>query len=448
MSFRKRLALATAAAVAVAVLLAAAISYVAVRANLYGEIDDSLQGRADLITRLPFVADRTLQITPGSLPEIPAPELGGVAGYVQVVGADGTVWRPSGATIALPISDETRAVATGADDSFLSTATVSGIKVRILTTPVFQDSALQLARPLTETDSTLRNLAFILIGVAAGGICLAAVLGALVARTAMTPLRRLREATHHVISTHDLSRRIEPTGNDELGRLAGDFNEMMDTLEESERAQRQLVADASHELRTPLTSLRTNIEVMGKNTLPAGEQAALLSDVESQLQELTILVGDLVDLARGAERDATHEDVRLDLLVSDAVERARRHAPQVSFATEVEPSVVEGSPDRLDRAVANMLDNAAKWSRDGQEIAVTVRGGSVVVRDHGPGIPEADLPFVFDRFYRAPSARGLPGSGLGLAIVRQVAESHGGSVSARNAPDGGAELRLTLLDTS
>jgi two-component system sensor histidine kinase MprB len=209
--------------------------------------------------------------------------------------------------------------------------------------------------------------------------------------------------------------------------------------------QRQLVADASHELRTPLASIRTNIEVLSRGEgLDGGERRQLLDDVVGQLEELTVLVADLVELARGGEPSKVMEELRLDEVVDRAVAHARRRFPQVQFTSEVEPTVVRGVPSRLDRAVTNLLDNAAKWSpRDGR-VEVALAGSELVVRDHGPGIDPADLPFVFDRFYRSPSARGLPGSGLGLAIVKQVAESHGGRVTAESAEGGGAQFRLRL----
>jgi two-component system sensor histidine kinase MprB len=220
---------------------------------------------------------------------------------------------------------------------------------------------------------------------------------------------------------------------------------MLEALQTSEHAQRQLVADASHELRTPLTSLRTNIEVLAQvDALPPADRERLLADVLAQLDELTVLVTDLVDLARGDEHASVTEDVRLDLLVGEAVERARRHALGRRFETHLDPCLVRGVPSRLDRAVSNLLDNAAKWSPIGGRIVVRVAGGEVRVRDYGPGISESDLPFVFDRFYRAPAARGLPGSGLGLAIVRQVVESHGGSMRAEQ-PDGDGALFVMQL---
>ena len=205
------------------------------------------------------------------------------------------------------------------------------------------------------------------------------------------------------------------------------------------------MADASHELRTPLTSLRTNLEVLARGEgLSAAEREHLLSDVVAELEDMSVLVGDLTELARGSSVDETPEDVRLDEIAERAVERARRRAPELEFRADLQPTIVRGAAARLDRAIGNLLDNAAKFSPAGGLVEMTVADGTVVVRDHGSGIPAEDLPFVFDRFYRSTAGRSLPGSGLGLAIVRQVAESHGGSVTAENAEDGGARFTLRL----
>jgi two-component system, OmpR family, sensor histidine kinase MprB len=285
----------------------------------------------------------------------------------------------------------------------------------------------------------------VLLALIIGGIALAALLGRLAARHLVAPVARVTEAARHIAQTEDLGRRIEVTSADEVGELATRFNAMLDTLEGSIAAQRQLVADASHELRTPLTSLRTNMEVLADvDALPHEDRERLVSDVVAQLDELTVLITDLVDLARGDERVEVTQDVRLDLLVAEAAERAHRHASDKHFELDLQPSLVVGVPGRLDRAIANLLDNAAKWSPPSGEIEVSVRDGEVTVRDHGPGIDEADLPFVFDRFYRAQMARSLPGSGLGLAIVRQVAVSHGGEVVAERAGGGGTRMRLRI----
>jgi two-component system sensor histidine kinase MprB len=277
-------------------------------------------------------------------------------------------------------------------------------------------------------------------------VVIAAGLGLVVARAALTPVRQLTETVERVSETHDLSERIDVKGQDELSRLAASFNNMLGALEESTRAQRQLVADASHELRTPLTSVRTNIEVLaGDRTLPTDERRRLLSDVVEQLGEMTTLIAELIELARAEQHVVEPESVRLDLLVSDVVERARRNRPEVVYDVELEPVTVQGVPATIERAVGNLLDNAAKWSPAGAVVEVEVRDdGQLVVRDHGPGIAEEDLPYVFDRFYRARGARGMPGSGLGLAIVRQVAESHGGGVVAERAEGGGTRMVLSL----
>jgi two-component system sensor histidine kinase MprB len=266
-----------------------------------------------------------------------------------------------------------------------------------------------------------------------------------VARTALVPVRRLTRAAEDVTATRDLSRRIEVGSTDELGRLAASFNMMLAALEQSIAAQRRLVADASHELRTPLTSLRTNLEVLQHtDSLSPATRAQIMTDLVEQIEEVTQLVGDIVELARDQERPQDVEDVRLDFLVENAIARAARHYPSVRFEPTLQETVVTGAQQRIDRAVINLLDNAAKWSPDGGTVEIVVGDGSVTVRDHGPGIPPDDLPHIFDRFYRSAQARGMPGSGLGLAMVRQVAETHGGSVMAENAVDGGAILRLSF----
>src|SRR6266516_737849 len=280
-------------------------------------------------------------------------------------------------------------------------------------------------------------------------VCSSDLLGLFVSRTALAPVKRLTDTAEKVTATGDLSQRIEVSGRDELSRLATSFNSMLAALEESTRAQRQLVADASHELRTPLTSLRTNIEVLASDrALPVEERRKLLSDVVEQLGEMTTLIAELIELARAEQQTIEPEDVRLDLVAEAALERARRNRPGVLFTAELEESVVHGVPSTIERAIGNLLDNAAKWSQEGGEVHLRVRDGQVTVRDHGSGIDEGDLPYVFDRFYRARSARGLPGSGLGLAIVRQVADSHGGEVVAERAEGCGTRLTLRLNGAS
>jgi two-component system, OmpR family, sensor histidine kinase MprB len=442
-SFRNRLILLSAAAVAVAVVLASVVVFLVVRNQLRDEVDNRLRTLFEQIS-LPQGLLLPGSPTGNEVLVLPTGPLGSRDAFAQVVRPNGTVVRPRETRFKLPVNERVLEVARGERGAFFSDATIGGVHARVYTAPLSTGDALQAVRPLEEVDRTLRDLAFALALISLGGIALAVWLGRIVARAALTPVKQLTEAAEHVARTRDLSRRIRADGTDELSRLGASFNTMLEALADAERSQRQLVSDASHELRTPLTSLRTNIEVLAGGMLPPEDHERLLRDLVAQLDELTVLVADLVDLARGDEPDPGLEDVRLDMLVAEAVERARRHASDKVFSTELEPCLVEGVPGRLDRAVTNLLDNAAKWSPRGGRIEVSVHGGEVSVRDHGPGIADSDLPYVFDRFYRAPAARGLPGSGLGLAIVRQVAESHGGTVVAERANGGGARMSLKL----
>jgi len=443
MTFRQRLVLLSATAVAFAVVLASGIAYVVVRQQLRSHADDELRGLVSEVK--PPSALAFPGVGPGVLVLPEAQPLKGDKGYAQLVRADRSIIRPPGATVHLPVNQGTVDVASGKRGAYFEDKTIDGVHTRVYTTPLTSGVAIQSAKSLEDVDRTLRELALVLALIGAGGVAVAVWLGMMVARTALRPVRDLTSAAEQVARTRDLSRRMSAGGSDELSRLAASFNTMLEALQSSEHAQRQLVADASHELRTPLTSLRTNIEVLAQvDSLPAEDRERLLADVLAQLDELTVLVTDLVDLARGDEHASVAEDVRLDMLVGDAVERARRHALDRRIETRLEPCLVRGVPSRLDRAITNLLDNAAKWSPSGGRIVVRVLDGEVRVRDYGPGIAEEDLPFVFDRFYRAPAARGLPGSGLGLAIVRQVAESHGGSVWAERPSGGGALLVMRL----
>jgi two-component system sensor histidine kinase MprB len=423
-------------------VLASVVLFFVVRSQLRAPIDDALEQRAERITHIPLdllkspTGETYVALTPG---------FGEPGGSVQVVKSDGKALKnlPPFGNTELPISDQTLAVARGEVDSFFTDLDVDGAHVRVLTFWYSPDYAVQVARPLTEVDQSLQRIGLFLLLVALTGIGLAAALGMVVSGAALGPVKRLTDTAEKVTATGDLSERIEIEGGDELSRLAASFNSMLAALEESTRAQRQLVADASHELRTPLTSLRTNIEVLaGDRALPPEDRSRLLTDVVEQLGEMTTLIAELIELARTEQLTAEPEDVRLDLLASEAVERARRNHPEITFTSDLEESVVHGVPSTIERAIGNLLDNAAKWSEPGAEVQLEVREGAVRVRDHGPGIAEEDLPYVFDRFYRARAARGMPGSGLGLAIVRQVAEAHGGEIVAERAEGGGTRMTL------
>jgi two-component system, OmpR family, sensor histidine kinase MprB len=461
MSFRRRIALIAAAAVAVAVVLASALTYLLVAHQLRGQVDAQLRGRARdaafifrHVARDPATAPLLLVPTPRQLLLGAPPRPNEVRGYQQLVTSTGKVAGRSGnARMTLPVDAATRRLATEGGRPFFGTARVNGLDLRILTEPVRPGLAVQFAQPLTEDDHLLRRLRLILALIALGGIALAALLGGLVARAVVAPLGRLTRAAEHVARTQDLSQRIEEAGGaDEIGRLAVSFNAMLDALgrsmsalDASVHAQRQLVADASHELRTPVTSLRTNIEILQQaHDIDALQREQLFADVVEQIEELTLLIGDLIDLARGEEPAAATEDVRLDAIVREAVERARRHSPETPFEVSLQPTVLLGVPARLGRAVNNLIDNALKYGPPGAPVEIALASGELVVRDHGPGICAEDLPHLFDRFYRGAEARGRPCSGLGLAIVRQVVEQHGGTVAATGAAGGGTAMRVRL----
>jgi two-component system, OmpR family, sensor histidine kinase MprB len=441
-SFRARIAISSAVAVALAVVLASALVYVVARGQLRAPIDEALERRAADILRHELAVFESASGEPFLAVR---PEFGEARGYVQLVKSSGSVLVPPLQDLKLPAGDDVLAVAGSGGEAFWTDTNVSGTHLRVFTFSYGPESAVQVARPLTEVDQSLERIGIFLLLIAVSGVAIAALLGLVVSRAALSPVTRLTETAERVTETRDLSERIDVTGRDELSRLAASFNTMLAALEVSTRAQRQLVADASHELRTPLTSLRTNIEVLASDrALPAGERGRLLSDVVEQLGEMTTLVAELIELARAEQQAVEPEDVRLDLLTADAVERARRNRPGIEFSAELEETVVHGVPATIERAIANLLDNAAKWTPPGGEVEVRVQDGRLIVRDHGPGIADEDLPYVFDRFYRARSARGMTGSGLGLAIVRQVAEAHGGEVVAQQVEGGGTRMVLSF----
>jgi two-component system, OmpR family, sensor histidine kinase MprB len=440
--------------VALVVLVAAAAIYIGVRAELRGEVDRSLRERAGAIARLadgprPGVgaSERPLdgRERRGGLALPPPEPFGGPEGFAQLVLPSGRVLRRPGSEESLPVDAHAREIARSGSGEYLTDTTVNDTHLRVLTRGAGDNGAVQLARPLGEVDRQLDRVVLVLLLVGAAGVALGAALGGLVARTALSPVASFTRRTEELAGDGDTSQRIHTERTDELGRLARTFNTTLDALERSVEAQRHLVADASHELRTPIASLRANIQTLEHaERLPAAERESLRADIVAELDELTALVADIVELARGAKPAEPVDDVRLDEIVEGVAARARARANGVAIDVSAEPTVVRGEPERIHRAVSNLVDNALKWSPHGGRVEIDVTGGGLSVRDHGPGFEESDLPHVFDRFYRAGNARSLPGSGLGLAIVRQAAEAHGGDVEAVNAPGGGALVRVSF----
>ena len=442
MSFRLRVTILAAVAVAVAVVGAAALMYVVVQTQLLGQFNTTLV-EAALGVRDPRIGGLD-----GRFPGGPQGSITGRSDVAaQIVNSNsGTVSRSDARPVVALVTPDVIAVAAGTAGAYFFDTTLEGSHLRVFVTPAAQHgSALEVWGPLDPIERALAETRFRLAIVALGGVLLAAAMGTLVARAALAPVRRLTLVVEDVARTRDLSRRVAAEGRDELSRLAASFNEMLGALEVSLRQQRQLVADASHELRTPLTSLRTNLELLARGHPADGaERQAVLTDLVVQMERLSTLVADLIDLARDEETALPIENVRLDEVVDDALAGVRGRYPAVLFTVSSHPTTIPAVRPRVARAITNLLDNAAKWSPAGGIVEVAVADGEVSVRDHGPGIAAEDAPHVFDRFWRASNAHHLPGSGLGLAIVKDVAEKHGGSVTLEHAAGGGARFRLRL----
>ena len=470
MSLRVRMGVAAGVAVAVAVIAVAVSAYAGTRSQLTGQLDNSLRILMDqrLANRGPGGPDAGGGPPTGSgfgftqrpvegacqgdeglgLDRGPSLPFGGAAGTVTLFNRCGGTYVPSGQTYRIPGSPQIDSIARSGSGQYFTAMTVNNTHIRVFAEGIGDRGALAVALPLDTVDKALRSQLLLLALISSGGIALAALLAVLVARAAVAPIERFTRQTEAIAAEPEVMieyQRLEVTGSDELARLARTFNTTLDALERSLRSQRNLVADASHELRTPIATIRANLQLMrDEDLLSVEDREALRADVIEELDELTALVGDVVELARGGKHSTEPGDVRLDFVVSEALDRARRRAPQLHFEASIDPTLVRGEGDRIARAVANLLDNASKWSPEGGLVEVSLHRGVLTVRDHGPGFHEADLPFVFDRFHRAKDARAKPGSGLGLAIVRQAADAHGGSVQAANARGGGAVLKVSF----
>ncbi len=493
-------------------MLSSAVVYVAVRHDLIGRVDGALSHHAVLLETRRTEHGVGAAVKPSRRSAV---SLGSAPILAQVVDGSGVVVARTLPQLRLPVSTAVQAVATGHAHPYFADSTVGSVPVRLFVTRFGVGDALEEVRPISEVDAELGRLTAVLIVTSAAGVVLALLLGAGVAGVALRPVRQLTDAAERVASTRDLAQEIPVEGNDELARLAASVNTMLGALDASQRAQRQLVADASHELRTPLTSLRTNVEVLAESPVMEPEaRRQLVADLVAQFDALNALLGDLVELARHDDpsaRQAATEPVALDGLVDDAVHRARRNHPTLCFVATTVPATTLGIAADLERVVTNLLDNAAKWSPPQGTVEVslttamtTAHPGSdhrlasraprlatsdaapsdtaptsaastgaattgaapvhtvsssatsssvgvsgtgmaiVTVTDHGPGIAPADLPFIFDRFYRGRGARKLPGSGLGLAIVRRIVDSHAGQIRVEAVPGGGTRIVVQL----
>jgi two-component system sensor histidine kinase MprB len=443
LTLKARFTLVAAGAVAFVALAITAVAFFAIRTDLQNQVRQEVASRALGVEHeaYPFHG-RT------SIPDhwVPPHSSGfGVVTYTQLITSAGQVWAPPGDAGWLTPSEAAINVAAGRAGSFYVVTKVNGTSAIVLTQALAPGIAMQVAGPLTATDLEVTSVGATLATLSAIGVLAATLVGWAVAKTGLAPVSRLASVAEEVSLTGDPGRRVEVGRRDEVGRLAATFNAMLGALQRSLDAQRRLVSDASHELRTPLASLRINVDVLAENPdLPAAERQEVLARVTDQVAELSRLVASVTDLARGEPPAAARSPLPLGDVTAEALEAARRDWPKTEFTAQLAGGVAEGNADRLRVAVRNLLDNAAKFGPPEGPVEVRLAGGELTVRDHGPGIADEDLPFVFDRFYRAPAARSAPGSGLGLAVVHEIVTGHGGTIAAEPARGGGTVMRLTL----
>jgi len=457
MSLRGRLSVLTAAAVAFAIAICAFTCWFVVRNQLNSQIQQNLADTSFKVSQPACGTTAKTAVTQAESQSASASGLGGTSGngQGQVQSVDWQFLVPTTSGLRVCISqDATRAVVNEPSDLTVAPGkdiyrhgsytdgTPALIRATIgsyegVPTPVL------LAYPLNQLQSTLQDLALLLVGVAALGALGAAGIGLWVARAALKPVDKLTDAVEHIARTQELGSTIEVNGSDEIARLSESFNSMSTALASSRDRQSQLIADAGHELRTPLTSLRTNVDLLVRSeetgrALPEETRSRMMRNMQAQMVELSTLIGDLLELSRPTRPKGAKplEVLPLHDIAARALDRARLRGPGLTFNVDVHPWYVRADAHTMERAVINLLDNAVKFSPPGGTIDVGLRFGTLTVRDHGPGIPAEDLPHVFDRFWRSPSARQMPGSGLGLAIVAQTIREAGGEVSLAAAEPG------------
>ena len=442
-SLASRVTLLTTMAVGLAVAFVAAGVFLTVKVQLQSSLDESLLDRADQAAASPALQQLTTRL------ELPSWALGAADIRIAFITSDRAYYTPDRQQPELLLGAPELEVASGQRESSIRTIEAGDTRYRVVTVPATEPGqALVIAQSLESQETVLEKLSVVMLLIGLVGVIAAGVAGWAVARNGLRPVRRLTTAVEEIARTEDL-RPLPVEGVDELARLSTAFNHMLTALAASRDRQRQLVADAGHELRTPLTSLRTNVELLTQadatgNRLHPQARAELLSDVRAQIEELTTLIGDVVELARDEPMAHVVASVDLRDVLDQAVARVRRRAPGVTFEVAAELWVVEGEAPALERAFTNLLDNAAKWSPPDGTVVVTLTEGTLTVDDSGPGITEADSTQVFDRFWRSDEARSMPGSGLGLAIVRQVVDRHSGAVDVGPSPTGGARFTMWL----
>lgn len=438
MSFRARVAVLVASVVAIAVACVAGSFLYLARGQAVESIDSKLRSRASTVIQLGEKFGRLREFDRRMFGEYAPDDV-----LLQIFDDSRRIWASN--VEPLPIRPENLLVAQRKISSRIATTEIAGYRMRVLTLPLRTPGrAAMIARPMDEVDAQLAGLWRMSIQIFVIGVAGSGLIGFVVAGRVVRPVRRLTEAATRVAETQNVDQPIDVKRDDEFGQLASSFNEMLGALSLSREQQHRLVTDASHELRTPITSLRTNLEYMQRNSsIEEDERRLILDDVLFELDELTGLVTELVDLATDQHHMGEAECIELDELVDAVVQRHRRRT-SYNIVYTATSSQVMAAPALVERAVSNMVDNALKWNPPDSSVQVRVENGSVIVSDSGPGIPVEEHEQVFERFYRTEGARSFPGSGLGLSIVRHVAESFGGQ--ARIIDDGqpGTTIELSF----
>lgn len=468
MSLRLRIALASALAVVVAFAIGGVVTYEAARRSLYAEVDDSLRaaairearaaarpdplGAATAATAEAQLADEDDGRRDGDRDRDDARPFGGPLNgrfggpgiFAELIDGSGTIVRLPAGEDPLPPADEAAAIAARGRGSYFQTIRYEGEPIRVLVVGLRPDLALQVGRSVEDVEDSLERLQRLLLLAGIGGAILAVALGWLVADRGLVPLRRLAGDVDDAAQARDVTRRLPERGGAESARLAAAVNDLLAGLDEARRAQDQLVADAAHELRTPLTALRTDLETLGDPSIDLSDddRRQIAAALGREINDVTRMLTGIVDLARGARPVERAVDLHLDDLVADVVARARSRRPEAVIELDAEPAPMTGDPARLERAIANLVENALLHGAS--PVQVRVRPGVVVVDDAGPGIAPDQREAMFERFRRGVGVQDRPGSGLGLAIVRQDIAAHGGDVEIGEAPGGGGRITVRL----
>ncbi len=450
MTLRWRITLILAAVAFGVGVAASTVSYLSTASQLRSSIDETLTNRAASVIAAEGQqngrGDRDGRGPDGGADDGDCPVAGLLqpAAAAQLVSADGTVTVCIDGGPTLPPVDATD-LASASTAPTLHTVTIEGQQYRVLTVAWSHGGVLQIARSLAEADDLLSRLRLQLAALVAGAVVIAAALGWAVATRLVRPITRLRDATHRIATTLDLSTPVNAGGTGEVADLATSFQAMIAEVARSQAQQRRLVSDASHEMRTPLTSLTSNLELLERiERLDPAERGEVVGDVLEDVGELTALLEELVELASDLTAAEDAEPLRLGDLARTAAARVQRRTHREVVVVEHDALVVDARPRQMERAVSNLIDNAVKYSDPSTVVEIDVDGARLSVRDRGRGIAPDDLGRIFDRFYRAVDVRSEPGSGLGLSIVDEVVRSHGGTVFARVRDGGGAEVGFQL----